>query len=663
MVDDDQTLDYYSPDYDITVYGDTNAWVNNGTFIPGTANVIFAHGIDIDPVTIVGTTNFYDLTVNDKTLIQPATGSIVRIENVINNLTGSILDFTTNDNTIDYNGTDQTVINPNGGSTGYYNLSLSGNGIKTLPPTSFQIIGDLTLYESSIETTDSDMTIGGDLDLSDTSKLSIGPAKTFTVNGIITNSVGNDGFVLKSDASGTASLIHNTNNVSATVERYISGAAEDWHFLSSPISDQTITGSNWLPSGTYGNGTGYDLYVWDEPTPCWAYQLNTSSSTADNINWPEAHVTPNTTTEATDFIPGRGYLYSVQTATPTNAFAGKLNNGIVSYPITANNTVDPLLTGFNLIGNPYPCAIDWKATSGWTRSNLLDSGGGYDMWIWNPVANNYGVYNSVVSTGTNGVTQYIASMQGFFVRAASNADISMTNDIRLHTGASNWMKPSQVKNAISNLKVKIASNSKLGFDEILLQFGHTSNEAGAAKLFSTTVTAPSIFLTMEKEELSVKYLTDTIDNPFVPLQFKPGSDGNYTLNIDLDYKNFEYVILEDKQEKILHNLLETPNYQFKGSLNDEPNRFVLHFTSQKSNNLEENFPALIYYDGNDIIVDLTLVSEQTEVVIYDMLGRRIINQSLQGQTIHHLLVNSKNQIYIVSAKSGNNIVRKKVLVY
>jgi hypothetical protein len=46
-----------------------------------------------------------------------------------------------------------------------------------------------------------------------------------------------------------------------------------------------------------------------------------------------------------------------------------------------------------------------------------------------------------------------------------------------------------------------------------------------------------------------------------------------------------------------------------------------------------------------------------------MLGRRVINESLQGETIHRLFIHSKNQIYIVSAKSGNRIIRKKVLVY
>ncbi|NOR28558.1 MAG: hypothetical protein GQ540_08530 [Lutibacter sp.] len=645
-------------DYDITVYGDTNAWVNNGTFTAGTATVIFANGNLANTVSIAGTTNFYNLTINDKTWLQPATGSVIGIENGLSFASGSALDFTSNNNTIDYNGTNQTVINPNGGTTGYYNLSLSGNGIKTLPSTSFQIIGNLALLESAITTTSNDLTIGANLNLSNTSKCTIAAGKTLTVNGTITNLVGNAGFVLESSKSGTASLIHNTNNVPATVERYISGDAEDWHFLSTPISNQTIAGSSWEPTGTYGNGTGYDLYVWDEPTPCWVYYKNDGGVLPDdpeNPDWPAAH-------PLADFVTGRGYLYAVQALNPTNEFLGNLNNGNVSYSLTANSTADPLITGFNLIGNPYPSSIDWKASSGWTRSNLLDSGGGYDMWIWNPAANNYGVFNSADLVGTNDVTQYIAPMQGFFVRAASNANISMSNDIRLHTGASNWMKSSNIKNKISNLKVQIASNSGFGFDEVLLQFGHTSNKSGAAKLFSTTETAPSTYFKVGNEELSVRYLTDTIENSLVPLMFKPGSNENYTLTIDVDFSDFDYVLLEDQKTKIFHDLLENPAYQFKGSQDDDANRFVLHFTP-KENNTEEDLSALIYYDGNDIIVDLTLVPEQTEVVIYDMLGRRVLNQNLEGQTVHHLLVNSKSQLFIVVAKSVNKSVRKKVLVY
>jgi hypothetical protein len=43
-------------------------------------------------------------------------------------------------NTFNYNGTDQNVINPNGTIAGYYNLSISGSGIKTMPSTSMSVL-------------------------------------------------------------------------------------------------------------------------------------------------------------------------------------------------------------------------------------------------------------------------------------------------------------------------------------------------------------------------------------------------------------------------------------------------------------------------------------------------------------------------------------------
>jgi hypothetical protein len=132
------------------------------------------------------------------------------------------------------------------------------------------------------------------------SRFTIDPAKTVTVNGTLTNSAGNTGFILRSDITGTASLLHNTTTVPATVQRYFSGTAEVWHLLSPPVSGQSISGA-WLPAGTYGNGTGYDLYLWNEPNSCWIYKLDISSA----INW-------NTVHPGANFEVGRGYLYSVQ---------------------------------------------------------------------------------------------------------------------------------------------------------------------------------------------------------------------------------------------------------------------------------------------------------------------------------------------------------------
>ncbi|PQJ76275.1 hypothetical protein [Polaribacter glomeratus] len=546
------------------------------------------------------------------------------------------------------------VTTSNFGTTFFNNSNLeTQNILGTAEETTFY---NLTINNTSGVFQNLDIIVDHNLLVNLENSFTVAPSKELTVTGNISNLAGNAGLVLKSDNNGTASLNHNTSNVAATVERYISGAAEDWHFLSSPISNQTIAGSSWVPSGTYGNGTGYDLYVWDEPTPCWVYQLNTSTSTIGNPNWPAVHASNN-------FVTARGYLYAVQAVNPTHKFTGTLHNGIINYPLTANSTADLLLTGFNLIGNPYTSAIDWKATSGWSRSNLLDSDGGYDMWIWNPTANNYGVFNSTGTIGTNGVTQFIPSMQGFYVRAELNGNIAMNNDIRLHSKTVNWMKTNTIKKKTSSIKVHLESDLDFGFDEVLFQFGYSSNHAGAAKLFSRTKTAPSIYTTYENEKLSVKYLTNTVKNPFVLINFVPGYNGRYKFTLDIEGSNFKNLILEDKIEKTFHNFLDKPTYSFNSSVKDNIDRFVLHFKTKKAILGGANDAIPIYYDGEFIVIDLRLISNSTDVQIFDLLGRRTLHKTLKGEYLHRLSIDSQNKMYVVMVKNEHKIKSQKVLMH
>jgi hypothetical protein len=470
--------------------------------------------------------------------------------------------------------------------------------------------------------------------------------KNLTVTGAIINNADTSGLILKSNASGTASLLHNTPNVPVTVQRYINGIAEDWHFLSAPVSNQDISGS-WNPAGTYGNGTGYDLYIFNEPTPCWTYQLNTSVAPT----WPSIHPTAN-------FVTARGYLYSTQAPNPTKEFVGLLNNGAISYPIT-NKSPDLVVQGFNLIGNPYPSSIDWKSINGWSRTNLITSGGGYDMWIWNQAANNYGVYNSNGDIGTNGVTQHIAPAQGYFIRAVNNGDISMSNTVRVNTGASNWLKGT--KNETNDLKIRITSSEGHGSDEVLLLFGYPENEAGAVKLFSQNEAAPSAYLYDLKKDLSVRYLTDTIENSQVPLHFKAGKDGSYSLSIDSEIGAFDILLLEDKKNNSITDLNVNANYQFKGTINDDANRFVLHF--KDITEVNESSPVSIFYDGNEVNVDLTLVNEETDIKVFDTLGRLLLNKKAAGKMMHRFSVHPKHAVYIIVATSKEKSSRKVVLVY
>lgn len=610
----------------LTINGGNDAWNNtSGIFNPNTSNVIFTNAA----ATISGINNFYDVTIDSLATLTVTTGNIMRIAGTMTNkgIWYAVAGDTT---TVEYNGADQTIVIPNPATQRYSNLILSGNGTKTMPFSPLNILGDFSISNTAMVTVNAALTVYGGLSIASGCQLSVSPTANMDVSGTITNNAGTAGLILQSGATGTASLIHHTDNVPATVKRYITGEAEAWHFLSSPVSAQSISGS-WLPSGSYGNGTGYDLYVWNEPTFCWIYNLNTTSP----VNW-------NTVHPGSVFTVGRGYLYSVQAVNPTKEFVGNLNNGSLSYELTAQGT-DLSLLGFNLVGNPYPSSADWQAISGWTRTSLVNSGGGYDMWIWNPAANNYGVCNSLIGIGTNDITRFIPPMQGYFVQAASDGALSMNNDVRVLDGASDF-KDAKINPALLSLSVQ--SESDKGFDEVQILFGYPSNQPGARKLFSNVVTAPGLFMPFGNEFYTVRYLTDTIDNPTIPVMFKPGQDGNYSLSCNFETNRFKIVMLEDRQMHFFQNLLSGNSYHFRASVTDDENRFVLHFIPV-NNASEKDLPVRIYSGDSQLVVDLTAVDKDTEVLVYDILGRKLLQQKLKGKTLHHLSVNNQVQVAIV----------------
>ena len=118
-------------------------------------------------------------------------------------------------------------------------ITCNGSSAQTIGGTAATPFNDLIIANTAGVTVTSDAltTVSGALTINRDKKFIVAPGKQLSATGTITNNADASGFVLQSDATGTASLIHNTNNVPATMQRYISGDAEAWHFLSSPVSD------------------------------------------------------------------------------------------------------------------------------------------------------------------------------------------------------------------------------------------------------------------------------------------------------------------------------------------------------------------------------------------------------------------------------------------
>ncbi|MGB5032455.1 MAG: hypothetical protein WBO76_10095, partial [Saprospiraceae bacterium] len=89
--------------------GNNGAWNNLGTFNANSGKVIFTN----EGATISGTTNFYDVTIASGATLVVESGTIMRIAGTMTN-NGIWRAALNADNTVEYNGTSQTVLNPNG---------------------------------------------------------------------------------------------------------------------------------------------------------------------------------------------------------------------------------------------------------------------------------------------------------------------------------------------------------------------------------------------------------------------------------------------------------------------------------------------------------------------------------------------------------------------
>jgi PKD repeat protein len=475
--------------------------------------------------------------------------------------------------------------------------------------------------------------------------LSVGPSRVLTIDGDLINEAGPEGVVIRSDVNGTGALIHHTGNVPGSFQRFIPGEPERWHLLSAPVTGQEIAG-DFTPSGSYGDGTGYDQYLWYEPDTSWIYHGFTDSWNELNGN--------------NYFNPGQGYLVSYEEENPVLVFKGLLNAGEYSFPVTRSLGATPEF-GSNLIGNPFPSSIDWKAEEGWSRLPLQVNDGGYDIWIWNESANNYGTYNSASENdeGTLGVTRFIAPTQAYFVKAENSGILSFDDRTRVGMEPSGFLKTGEISG--ENIRIIIESLQNFGKDEVKIEFNSPLKNLGTRKKFSFVPFAPSLYIPVNQELYTYRAIPKLEDQAVIPLGFKPGADGDYRISIHFDPLNFEFISLIDLKNGSTQNLLDNNTYTFKSTKKYDTGRFIIQVKQGVFSNPHEPLPVRSYSFGGDVFIDLRLVSEIVSIEIFDELGRIVVVKKLTGGEIESFPLLHKG-VFMVRIFSPSGFYVGKILI-
>jgi len=518
---------------------------------------------------------------------------------------------------------------------GILELSVNLSSSITVENTATLIInGSVTIPELTVE-------VGG--------IVTISTGNSLTVSGALTNSAGSTGLVIE---SGGSLITNSTVSGSATVKREIA-SDNKWHFISSPVSGQNICDGNFAPlTANFNSTTGatFDFFKWN---------ASGAVGAANWINLKKADWSANTDDFGSPpaFDVKTGYLVAY-----SSSFAGSTTKSFTGTPNTGDQTVTLTTSGntWNLVGNPFPSAIDWDAVTG--KANLTD---GY-----------YSIYNEAKSGGagfesyldathkTAGTNGKISSIQGFFV-AASASPIGIPNTARVIDN--NWLKSDEA-GTVNQLVIKLSHD--VYYDESFIIFESTGSLSkgwyDAGKLLSLDTGIPQVY-TMKDNDLKICINSmPLLNGPVtVPIGMYVPSDGDYSIQLSgfESFASLPGILLEDLKTNTTRNIVQNPVYDFSAATGDDPNRFLLHLAG--SIGISEkpvDHPFHIFASDHTLIVVDNTGKNQGELFVYNMMGQVIGASALNGNTMCKLNLDVPSGYYLVKITSMDQAYSGKVFI-
>ncbi len=333
-------------------------------------------------------------------------------------------------------------------------------------------------------------------------------------------------------------------------------------------------------------------------------------------------------------------------------FTGEINNGFIEIPIALQNTDTYPLTDWNLIGNPYPSAIDAEALlNDPANASLLTST--LYFWTHNTPAEATGKGTMIYTTddyamytlGTGGIkansegerpTKFIASGQGFFVEAQREGTLLFKNAFRSLAGNDNFFKERPWKENKEADRIWVNLSNQLGvFSQILIGFmkgaSHDYDPHYDGLRLSANRSA-SLYMNLDELRLAIQGIPDFKGDEVIPLGIDNHIEEPVSLKIEIDQAlgklRHRHVYLHDKELNVMHNLKKQAySFQLKGA-GVYRDRFELRFFESMPvpKTDPDALSRIIWYTENNYLHIRTNNNEKmTNLKIYDLNGRIIRN--------------------------------------
>ncbi|MCD4731209.1 MAG: T9SS type A sorting domain-containing protein, partial [Bacteroidales bacterium] len=355
--------------------------------------------------------------------------------------------------------------------------------------------------------------------------------------------------------------------------------------------------------------------------------------------------------------PGQGFsawASSALTGSTTVTYEGGFNTGDQTPPPLTYNVGSGSGDGWNLIGNPFPSAVEWNTN--WTTSNIDAS-----IYVYDGNTGQYLSWNRILGMGTmpNGE---VPPAQGFWAKANyPSPSITIPHSERVHTSQGFYKSGSN-----DAIQILVKGN---GFSDKLLVYFDESATPGfdsdydAYKLRGIAE-APQIYTTAEGIDLTLNTLPAE-PKMIIPMGFEMEAEGDCQLIAKElgDMDDDDELYLEDKLLNEMILLTENDIYEFSTSPDDDPDRFNLHFVFNNANPITDDNPneINIYSVEKEIFIRL-FETNNCNIYVYDLMGQLVKKLSGADNSLNKFTLNSNTGIYVVKVIDGNKVYSEKVFI-
>lgn len=445
-----------------------------------------------------------------------------------------------------------------------------------------------------------------------------------------------------------------------TVKRTASMKRLDYVFWGSPVAGQDLKlFSPYTLSPTYAPGYPVSIgnsrfYTLHEPT-------NSFAVIAEPLG--------------VSFTEAKGYMVRAPNNFPADftpavfngSFSGIPNNGDAAIAITNTPGTGQ---GYNMLGNPYPSAID---------ADLFLAQNPGALYFWTHTVQgaasgaNYAAYTTFgAASSTTPVSAVpdgtIAVGQGFIHKTAASGTAVFTNAMR--TGNNNtiffrdanmekhriWLNLSNAAGLQNQMLVGYMDGATQGVDASI----DAPQIEGSINSISTLIGGETFSI----QALPLPFAAGDV----IPIGFNALAPGMFTIAVDhLDglFAEDQNIYIKDNVSEIVHNLKQSP-YQFAAEAGTITNRFSLIFQNAP---LGIEIPAfnpgnVIAFKADGVLTIDSGATLMSAVKVFDLRGRLVFEQSgLDTNRAVFPDVKAQQQLLFVHVTSADNRVVIKKVVY